>query len=99
MAEPCQTLTRQRTSVFERLASWSYRRRWRALLTWLAVLAAVTIAAQAAGSRYHNDFSLPGTESQRALDTLRQHVYRAKTRAWPVTWGFPDRVRRLVGTG
>jgi RND superfamily putative drug exporter len=74
MAESRLTLTRQRGSIFERLADWSYRRRWWALLAWLAVLAGVTIAAQAAGSRYHNDFSLPGTESQHALDTLREHA-------------------------
>ena len=38
---------------------------------WVAVLAGVTGAAQAVGANYHNDFSLPGTESQQALDTLR----------------------------
>src|SRR5262245_40978541 len=57
--------------VFERLANWSSRRRWWAVAAWVLVLAAVTVAAQAAGSAYHNDFSLPGTASQRALDTLR----------------------------
>jgi RND superfamily putative drug exporter len=57
--------------VFERLAGWSSRRRWWAVAAWVLVLAAVTVAAQAAGSAYHNDFSLPGADSQRALDTLR----------------------------
>jgi RND superfamily putative drug exporter len=52
-----------------RLASWSYRHRWRALAAWLAVLIGVTAASSAIGSDYHNDFSLPGTESQRAADT------------------------------
>jgi RND superfamily putative drug exporter len=52
-----------------RLASWSYRHRWRALAAWLAVLIGVTAASSAIGSEYHNDFSLPGTESQRAADT------------------------------
>ena len=49
-----------------------------ALILWFVVLAAVTVGAQAFGSNYRNDFSLPGTESQQALDTLRQ---RAPTRA------------------
>jgi putative drug exporter of the RND superfamily len=63
-----------RTSVFERLAGWSYRRRWWALVAWVAVLAGVTAGSQALGSDYHNDFSLPGTESQAALDTLREQA-------------------------
>jgi putative drug exporter of the RND superfamily len=65
---------RPRSSRFERLAAWSYRRRWSALVLWVVVLAGVTVAAQAVGSDYHNDFSLPGSESQRALDTLRAHA-------------------------
>ncbi len=60
-------------SRFERLATWSYRRRWWALLGWLLILVAITAASSIAGSRWHNDFSLPGTESQQTLDTLRAH--------------------------
>jgi RND superfamily putative drug exporter len=59
-------------STFARLAGWSYRRRWLAVAAWAAVLILVSIAAQALGSAYRNDFSLPGTESQRALDTLQE---------------------------
>jgi putative drug exporter of the RND superfamily len=68
------TRTRPRSSRFERLAAWSYRRRWSALVLWVVVLAGVTVASQAVGSDYHNDFSLPGTESQQALDSLRAHA-------------------------
>ncbi|MCD7440031.1 MMPL family transporter [Streptomyces lincolnensis] len=56
-----------------RLAAWSQRRRWRALLLWVVVVAAVTAGAQSAGSAYRNDFSLPGTDSQAATDLLKQH--------------------------
>jgi hypothetical protein len=45
-----------------------------ALVLWVAVLAGITVASQAVGSDYHNDFSVPGTESQRALDSLRAHA-------------------------
>jgi RND superfamily putative drug exporter len=45
---------------------------------WVLVLATLTVGSQAVGSAYHNDFSLPGTESQRAVDTLRE---RAPVRA------------------
>ncbi|PZT70533.1 hypothetical protein DN402_18365 [Streptomyces sp. SW4] len=65
--------TAPRAGVFGRLASWSRRHRWAALLLWLAVIAVVTAGAQAAGSAYRNDFSLPGTDSQAAADLLERH--------------------------
>ncbi|WP_433062238.1 MMPL family transporter [Dactylosporangium sp. CS-033363] len=58
--------------MFERIAGWAYRRRWLALAVWVLVLVAVSLGSQAAGARYHNDFSLPGTESQQALEALRE---------------------------
>jgi putative drug exporter of the RND superfamily len=61
------------TLRFDRLAAWSYRHRWLALVLWLVVLAGTTLAAQTVGSAYHNDHSLPGTESQRVADTLAAH--------------------------
>jgi RND superfamily putative drug exporter len=60
--------------MFERIAGWAYRRRWSALAAWVLVLGAVTAGAQLVGAAYHNDFSLPGTESQRALDQLRRQA-------------------------
>jgi putative drug exporter of the RND superfamily len=59
-------------SRVERLAAWSYRHRRRALAAWAVVLVGVTAAAAAVGSDYHNDFSLPGTESQQTTDTLER---------------------------
>jgi RND superfamily putative drug exporter len=58
---------------FGRLAAWSQRHRWAALLLWAAVVAAITVGSQAAGSAYHNDFSLPGTGSQAAADLMAEH--------------------------
>ncbi|MFE3517627.1 MMPL family transporter [Streptomyces sp. NPDC059166] len=55
------------------LAGWAQRRRWAALLLWVAVVAAITLGSTAAGSAYRNDFSLPGTDSQAATDLLREH--------------------------
>ena len=60
-------------SVFERLAGWSTRHRWWAVAAWFLVLIGLTVGSQAVGLAYHNDFSLPGTQSQEALDLLRQH--------------------------
>ncbi|MFA1537486.1 MMPL family transporter [Actinomadura monticuli] len=61
---------------FGRLAAWSQRHRWTALLLWVAVVAAITAGSQAAGSAYHNDFSLPGTDAQAAADLMTEHGSR-----------------------
>ncbi|NKZ04007.1 MMPL family transporter [Actinomadura latina] len=61
---------------FGRLAGWSQRHRWAALVLWVAVVAAITVGSQAAGSAYHNDFSLPGTDSQAAADLMTEHGSR-----------------------
>jgi len=58
---------------FGELAAWSQRHRWSALLLWVLLVAAITVAAQAAGGGYRNDFSLPGTDSQAAADLLNEH--------------------------
>lgn len=63
----------RRPGVLARLAGLSHRHRWLALAVWVAVLGGLVVGARAVGSDYHNDFSLPGTESQRALDTLQRH--------------------------
>ncbi|MFG3256006.1 MMPL family transporter [Streptomyces sp. NPDC048172] len=62
-----------RTGPLGRLASWSQRHRWGALLLWVVVVAAITVGSQGAGSDYRNDFSLPGTDSQTATDLLEKH--------------------------
>src|SRR5215470_1715832 len=74
MPAPAPTLARPRASRFERLASWSQRRRWWAVALWVIALAAITTGARASGSDYHNDYSLPGTQSQQALDALEKHA-------------------------
>ncbi|RSO04039.1 hypothetical protein DMH18_35300 [Streptomyces sp. WAC 06783] len=61
-----------RSSLFERLAAFSYRRRWRALALWAAVVVAVTVLSNASGADYRNDFTLPGTESQAAQELLEK---------------------------
>ncbi|MEV5437193.1 MMPL family transporter [Streptomyces sp. NPDC052682] len=67
------TATAPLPGVFGRLASWSRRHRWTALVLWLVLVGAVTAGAQSAGSAYRNDFTLPGTDSQTAADLLAEH--------------------------
>jgi putative drug exporter of the RND superfamily len=62
-----------RPGVFERVAGFSHRHRWPALLLWLAVLVGVQGASMAVGSDWRNDFSMPGTESQEAADLLEEN--------------------------
>ncbi|OEJ94104.1 MMPL family transporter [Streptomyces thermolilacinus] len=68
-----QTDERRRGSVFERLAAFSYRHRWGAVLLWVVLVAGITAASSAVGSGYRNDFSLPGTDSQQARTVLERH--------------------------
>lgn len=68
------TLQTSPASRFRRLAGWSYRHRWWAVLAWVAVLIGVSAGAQAVGGAFQNDFSLPGTDSQRALDVLSENA-------------------------
>jgi putative drug exporter of the RND superfamily len=53
-----------------RVGSFCYRRRKLVLALWLAVLVAVGIGAATLSGPASDNFSLPGTESQRAIDLL-----------------------------
>jgi RND superfamily putative drug exporter len=76
--------------VLARVARWSVGHRLVVLAGWVVLLAAVTAATSAlGGAQYSNNFSLEGTESQRATDLLQrqfpdqagdvdQVVFRAK---------------------
>jgi putative drug exporter of the RND superfamily len=56
--------------MLERIARWSYRRRWATLGLWVAALIGFGFLASSAGGEYSTDFSLPGAESQKAYDLL-----------------------------
>ncbi|MEA2487305.1 MAG: putative drug exporter of the superfamily, partial [Actinomycetota bacterium] len=57
--------------MLENLARWSYRRRRWMLLIWVAALVVFIGLQSVAGGSYSNDFTLPGAESQKALDLLK----------------------------
>ncbi|WP_019926125.1 MMPL family transporter [Nocardia sp. BMG111209] len=54
------------------IGAFAYRRRWLVSGIWLVVLLGVAIAGLTAGGRPTDDFTIPGTESQRAVEHLRQ---------------------------
>jgi RND superfamily putative drug exporter len=63
---------RRTPGVVARVADWTARHRRITVIAWLAVLVTALGVSGAVGSSYSNDNSLPGTESQRATDLLKQ---------------------------
>ena len=62
------------------LARWCIAHRRRVVVAWVAVAILTTVVAQAVGPNYVTVFSLPGTESQRAVDLLKR---RDEARLYP----------------
>ncbi len=54
------------------LARWCVAHRRRVVIAWVAGAVLITLLAHAVGPNYVTVFSLPGTESQRAVDLLKQ---------------------------
>lgn len=61
-----------RTSVFGRLAHIAYHHKWLVILGWAIGLVVVFFVGRAAAGSYATTFSIPGTESQKATDLLKQ---------------------------
>ena len=55
-----------------KVTRWCIAHRGRVFVAWLVVAIVTTAVAGAAGRDYATNFSLPGTESQRALDLLKK---------------------------
>jgi RND superfamily putative drug exporter len=60
-----------------RLGSFAYRRRWWVVSAWLAVMVAVGGSAVAFSGSLSNNFTIPGTESQRVLNQLKAEIPEA----------------------
>ncbi len=56
--------------MLERLGSAAVRHKWWFLVTWIALLAGLTMIVGSISHETRNSFSIPGTESQRAEDSL-----------------------------
>ena len=55
-----------------KVTRWCLAHRGRVFVAWIAIAVITTAVASAAGRNYATNFSLPGTESQRALDLLKK---------------------------
>ncbi len=60
----------EQTTLLERLGRVCFRRRRLVLVLWLGVLLGLGAAQGVAGSGYHTEFRLSGTESQQGFDLL-----------------------------
>ncbi|GIF96237.1 MMPL family transporter [Catellatospora citrea] len=60
-----------------RIGRFSYRRRWIVLGLWVLLLALAGAGAATMSGKMSNDFSIPGTEAQRAIDQLTERFPEA----------------------
>ncbi|MEV0407348.1 MMPL family transporter [Actinoallomurus sp. NPDC050550] len=68
------------------LARWCYRHRLVVVLLWLAALVGLGVLSQTAGSAYKDAFSLPGTESTKALQLLQKSLPAQSGDTATVVW-------------
>jgi len=68
------------------LAQWCYRHRLIVVLAWVALLLGLGAVNQTVGTAYSNTFSLPGTESTKALDLLTAHAPKSSGDSDQIVW-------------
>ena len=56
--------------VLYRLGRWAYRRAWLVIAGWVVILGLLGASALVLTGPFKDDYTIPGTESQRALDRL-----------------------------
>jgi RND superfamily putative drug exporter len=67
-----RTQNRTNEDILARWARVAVRHRGKVVLAWIAGLVGLIVLAQTIGGRFANSFEIPGTESQRATDLLKQ---------------------------
>jgi putative drug exporter of the RND superfamily len=72
--------------MLEKIARWSYRRRWSMLLIWIFAFVGAIFLQTVAGGDYSTDFSLPGAESQEAFDLLEQRFPQVAGDTADIVW-------------
>ena len=83
-------------SFLQRVGRASFHRRRLVLGTWVSLLLALAATALLAGGSFSTNFSIPGTESQKAIDLLGEKVPAAKGATGRVVFAAPDG-ERLTG--
>jgi putative drug exporter of the RND superfamily len=67
--------------MLQRLARFCYRRRWRVLGAWVVLLVVLFALNSTVGGKFLDEFDLPGSESQEAVDLLEEHGFDARAGA------------------
>jgi putative drug exporter of the RND superfamily len=79
------------TQFLYRLGRWSVRNRRRVALMWIAFAVLAVVVGRVAGGEASSKFSVPGVESQRALDVLKER--------FPTVSGTSAQVVFATGSG
>jgi RND superfamily putative drug exporter len=77
-------------SALSRLGRASFRRRRLVLAVWLAVVAASVLGAMTLGGSTDSSFSIPGTESQQAIDLLQERFPQANGASGRIVFAAPE---------
>ncbi|MFG2335957.1 MMPL family transporter [Streptomyces yangpuensis] len=72
------------------LARWCMRHRLLAVLIWLLALGGTAAAAVTAGAAFSNNYEVPGTESGKANDLLREGFHGQGGDTDTIVWRAPD---------
>ena len=67
--------------MLQRLARSCYRRRWRVLGAWVVLVIGLVALNSTVGGKFLDDFDLPGSESQQAVDLLEEHGFNDRAGA------------------
>ncbi|HET6920761.1 MAG TPA: MMPL family transporter [Jiangellaceae bacterium] len=67
--------------MLQALARFCYRRRWRVLGAWVVLLVGLFALNSSFGGKFLDEFDLPGSESQEAVDLLEQHGFDTRAGA------------------
>ncbi|MFD4999434.1 MMPL family transporter [Streptomyces buecherae] len=77
-------------TLLYRLGRGAFRHRRLVLAAWAGVLAAVVCALVALGGKLDNDFAIPGSQSQRALDSMAENFPAAAGTSAHLVFTAPD---------
>jgi putative drug exporter of the RND superfamily len=67
--------------MLQRLARFCYRRRWRVLGAWIVLLVGLFALNSTVGGKFLDEFKLPGSESQEAVDLMEGHGFDTRAGA------------------
>jgi putative drug exporter of the RND superfamily len=77
-------------SILQRLGRYSFRKRRRVLALWLGVLVLIAVIGAAASKPFSEEFKIPGTGSQQAIDLLKEKLPSASGAAGQVVFAAPN---------